>query len=137
MTCDIEIAIALHPRHWSNISWTKVPFFGPKYSWTIHHWTKIIGVKILLDNNVLDQISLGEISFGTNYSWVKFPFFGQNRITLDKKCLGPVQYWFTKFWVKFLLDRNFLGWISFGETFHWTKFLLGKVSFFWVKYVLG
>ena len=53
-------------------------YFGSIYLWFVCFCANIVWVKFLLDCNFLGQITLGQISFGTNFCQVKFPFFGTN-----------------------------------------------------------
>ena len=71
------------------------------------------------------QITLGQIPFGANFSWVQFPFWWAKHVlsqfTLDQKFVGPFSVGFKIFelnlcwtaisWDKFLLSQNslFLG----------------------------
>jgi len=86
-----------------------------------------IWVKFLLGNKFLEQISLGEISFGTDYSWVKFPFFGPNMSWAGL-------HWTKMFWTCSVLGKKIVGNISvgqhlFGIDFLWDNFPLDQISF--------
>ena len=133
-TCHIVEIEILHIRHWG-FSWFSLlgqtcfgqHYLGPKYYWTIDHWNNKIWVKFLLGNKVLEQISLGEISFGTDYSWVKFPFFGPNMSWARL-------HWTKMFWTCSVLGKKILGNISvgqhlFGIDFLWDNFPLDQISF--------
>ena len=99
-----------------------------------------------MDRFFLSQISLGQISFGTNFSWVKFPFFGTNflwnKFLLGQFSFGFICHWVNFFgsnfcWTNFPWDKFLLGQISFGTNFCWVKFPFFGTNFLWDKFLLG
>ena len=75
-------------------------YFGSIYLWFVSFWVKIVWVKFWFDCNFLGQITLGQISVGSNFLF-----------------LGQISIW-----------SNFLGWIFLGSNYlgpnAWDRFSL-------------